>query len=171
MVALSSIYCWYLSTGLYFWHDLQATGDGAANCTLTVEYYNRMVSGWEPWIEPWKCQLHWQQQQKTKKTPKRLLVKLDGCLLMFRTITTTPSRVIITNTGLKLAPHDAHGPGYDKMSEWREVAAGEEIPFEFSSREKMRHKGEGYSHDFGTGFVRPYIFDILKFINLNDIVS
>ncbi|XP_048580764.1 intermembrane lipid transfer protein VPS13D isoform X3 [Nematostella vectensis] len=248
-----------LSTqGLYFWHDLQATGDGAANCTLTVEYYNRMVSGWEPWIEPWKCQLHWQQQQKTKKTPKRLLVKLDapdrlditvttvlinminqtlsswtedlygradsltspapsaatssttlvaagssstlvgsrarddsfsrsvsvesgggsperrpesstslvslggqhrrrapfvpyairnntGCLLMFRTITTTPSRVIITNTGLKLAPHDAHGPGYDKMSEWREVAAGEEIPFEFSSREKMRHKD---THDF-----------------------
>jgi hypothetical protein len=62
---------------------------------------------------------------------------VSGCTLVFRTLSTTPSRVIITNTGLKLTPHD-HDP--DKMSEWRDVPPGCEIPFEFSSREKMRHK-------------------------------
>ncbi|KXJ04709.1 Vacuolar protein sorting-associated protein 13D, partial [Exaiptasia diaphana] len=56
----------------YFWHDLQATGDGAAHCSLVVEYYNRNVSGWEPWIEPWRCQLHWQQQHQSKTSPNRL---------------------------------------------------------------------------------------------------
>ncbi|KAK3737381.1 hypothetical protein QZH41_011519 [Actinostola sp. cb2023] len=220
----------------YFWHDLQATGDGAAHCSLVVEYYNRNVSGWEPWIEPWsvyvikydvsnivdtslRCQLHWQQQHHTRSSPKRLLVKLDapdrlditvtsmlinmikqtisswtedlygtttpndarlcdsndslespvhrpdsnnsttstgsgphrkrapfvpyaiknntGCVVVFRTISTTPSRVIITSTGLKLTQHDNDA---DKMSDWREVPAGCETPFEFSSREKMRHK-------------------------------
>ena len=39
---------------LYFWHDLQSTGGGAAHCTLIVQYYNRNVSGWEPFVEPWK---------------------------------------------------------------------------------------------------------------------
>ena len=39
---------------MYFWHDLQSTGDGAAHGTLVVEYYNRNVSEWEPFIEPWK---------------------------------------------------------------------------------------------------------------------
>ncbi|KAB7501647.1 Vacuolar protein sorting-associated protein 13D [Armadillidium nasatum] len=27
---------------------------GSCNCTLSIDYYNRALSGWEPFIEPWK---------------------------------------------------------------------------------------------------------------------
>ncbi|XP_071050524.1 intermembrane lipid transfer protein Vps13D isoform X2 [Onthophagus taurus] len=32
---------------------------GAMECMLTGDYYNRVLSGWEPVIEPWKCLLIW----------------------------------------------------------------------------------------------------------------
>lgn len=38
---------------------------------------------------------------------------------------------------------DVHGPGADdthNVSQWREVLPGDEIPFEFEAREKLRHR-------------------------------
>jgi len=38
---------------------------------------------------------------------------------------------------------DVHGQGTDdthNVSPWREVLPGEEIPFEFEAREKLRHR-------------------------------
>ncbi|KAL7638274.1 UNVERIFIED_CONTAM: hypothetical protein RMT77_010838 [Armadillidium vulgare] len=32
---------------------------GSCNCTLSIDYYNRALSGWEPFIEPWKCRMEW----------------------------------------------------------------------------------------------------------------
>lgn len=38
----------------------QANGEGSVNChQLAVEYYNRVLSGWEPLIEPFKFHLRW----------------------------------------------------------------------------------------------------------------
>lgn len=74
---------------LHFWHDLQSTGDGAAHCTLVVQYYNRNVSDWEPFVEPWKCTLHWQEQRKTPTSLARFLAKLDAPDRLDVTVTST----------------------------------------------------------------------------------
>ncbi|KAK3881484.1 hypothetical protein Pcinc_014068 [Petrolisthes cinctipes] len=34
-------------------------GNGSACCSLSVDYYNRALSGWEPFLEPWQCQAEW----------------------------------------------------------------------------------------------------------------
>ncbi|XP_022802556.1 vacuolar protein sorting-associated protein 13D-like isoform X2 [Stylophora pistillata] len=79
----------FSAQNLYFWHDLQSTGDGAAHCTLIVQYYNRNVSDWEPFVEPWKCQVHWQEQRNTPNTTNRFLAKLDAPDRLDVTVTTT----------------------------------------------------------------------------------
>lgn len=39
-----------------------------ADCVLSGDYYNRTLSGWEPFLEPWKCNIQWK---------KNLLGQLD----------------------------------------------------------------------------------------------
>ncbi|XP_028393538.1 vacuolar protein sorting-associated protein 13D-like [Dendronephthya gigantea] len=209
---------------LYFWYELHGVSDSSAQCTLTAEYYNRSVSGWEPLVEPWKCQVHWQKQRRTVNSPENLLVKVDaadrldlnitsslismiqttlknwsddyygpafldpssnkrdagpqqddaqsesnssdvptlghfrkrapfvpfllqnqtGCSLHFATVTSSPSKVVMTTTGLVFSGrvHNSNiSDSSKKLSEWRELQPGDEVPFEFKqSREKQRHK-------------------------------
>jgi hypothetical protein len=33
----------------------------SADCVLTGDYYNRILSGWEPFLEPWKCNIKWKK--------------------------------------------------------------------------------------------------------------
>ena len=61
-----------------------------------------------------------------------------GCNVSFATVTTAPSKVILSSTGQVLPGFHDSGPG--KMSEWKEVVPGGEVPFEFSSGEKLRHR-------------------------------
>jgi len=56
----------------------------------------------------------------------------------FKTVTTTPSKVILASTGQALPGLPGSGSG--KMSEWKEVPSGGEAPFEFTSAEKLRHR-------------------------------
>ena len=35
------------------------SGDGNVHCQLAIDYYNRTLSGWEPFIEPFKCHIRW----------------------------------------------------------------------------------------------------------------
>ena len=32
---------------------------GLAGCSLSINYYNRFLSGWEPFMEPWLCSVDW----------------------------------------------------------------------------------------------------------------
>ena len=34
-------------------------GNGKASSTMTGSYYNRALSSWEPFLEPWRCSLDW----------------------------------------------------------------------------------------------------------------
>ena len=34
--------------------EQEVGGGGTAKCILASDYYNRLLSGWEPFIEPWK---------------------------------------------------------------------------------------------------------------------
>lgn len=61
-----------------------------------------------------------------------------GCVVWFKTVTTTPSKVILASTGQALPGLPGSGSG--RMSDWREVPSSGEAPFEFTSGEKQRHK-------------------------------
>jgi hypothetical protein len=34
--------------------EQEVNGGGIAKCILASDYYNRLLSGWEPFIEPWQ---------------------------------------------------------------------------------------------------------------------
>ncbi|XP_007491817.2 intermembrane lipid transfer protein VPS13D isoform X1 [Monodelphis domestica] len=232
---------------LNFLQHVRTSPEGNAHFMLSGDYYNRALSGWEPFIEPWPCSVSWEQQAASRlhpprlklearakprldinitsvlidqyvstkeswmadyckqdkemdivksegwmgssvdppcfgqslplvylrtrstasltnlehqiyaremKTPKRrqpfvpfALRNHTGCTLWFATLTTTPTRAALSHSGSPgLVPEgnrtfldDAHN-----VSEWREVLTGEEIPFEFEARGKLRHR---HTHD------------------------
>ena len=68
----------------------------------------------------------------------------SGCSLHFATVTSSPSKVVMTTTGLVFSGrvHNSNiSDSSKKLSEWRELLPGAEVPFEFKqSREKQRHK-------------------------------
>ncbi|TSM04819.1 Vacuolar protein sorting-associated protein 13D [Bagarius yarrelli] len=222
-----------------------STQEGKASFTLSGDYYNRELSGWEPFIEPWPCVLNWQQQAAGRLHPSHLKLKVQakqrldmnitsvlleqysttktswladyckedeqspqssasvswmgssvdpptfglsvplahlrtrstasltyleqqiharadvklskrrqpfipyalrnytGCTMWFATLTTTPTRVALSHSSSADSISDAHGTGTDdthNISQWSEVLPGEEIPFEFEAREKLRHR-------------------------------
>ncbi|CAL8369136.1 unnamed protein product [Lota lota] len=230
---------------LYVLQRIGSSQEGKASFTLSGDYYNRELSGWEPFIEPWPCFLTWQQQAAGRLHPPRLKMavrakqRLDinitsvlleqcrttknswladyckeeeqvvqappampwmgssvdppslgqslplaylrtrssasltcleqqilsradvkvcrrrqpfvpyalrnrtGCTMWFATLTTTPTRVALSHSSSADSIADVHGSGSDDMhniSQWREVLPGEEIPFEFEAREKLRHR-------------------------------
>ncbi|XP_077474724.1 intermembrane lipid transfer protein VPS13D isoform X1 [Stigmatopora argus] len=220
-----------------------STQEGNASFSLSGDYYNRELAGWEPFIEPWPCFLSWQKQEASRLHPARLKMsirakqRLDvnitsvlleqynttktswiadycnkdehssqssptlswigssvdppsfgqtplthlrtrstanlnsfdqqtdskgaklskkrqpfvpyalrnhtGCTMCFATLTTTPTRVALSHSSSADSIGDIHGPGNDdthNVSQWREVSPGEEVPFEFEGREKLRHR-------------------------------
>ncbi|XP_006145355.1 vacuolar protein sorting-associated protein 13D isoform X2 [Tupaia chinensis] len=232
---------------LNFLQHVRTSPEGYAHFTLSGDYYNRALSGWEPFIEPWPCSVSWQQQaasrlhpprlkleakakprldinitsvlidqyvstkeswmadyckedkeiESTKsedwmgssvdppcfgqslplvylrtrstasltnlehqiyarevKTPKRrqpfvpfALRNHTGCTLWFATLTTTPTRAALSHSGSPGVVPEGNGTFLDdahNVSEWREVLTGEEIPFEFEARGKLRHR---HTHD------------------------
>ncbi|XP_069467009.1 intermembrane lipid transfer protein VPS13D [Ambystoma mexicanum] len=233
---------------LHFLQHVGSNPEGFAKLTFSCDYYNRALSGWEPFIEPWPCSLFWQQQPVSRLHPPRLKLdvkaeqRLDinitsvlieqyvstktswmadyckqeeemdmkqveewmgssvdppdfgqslplsylrtrstasltnlehhifaradvkapkrrqpfvpfalrnhtGCTLWFATLTTTPTRAALSYSGSPgVVPEgnrtfldDAHN-----VSQWLEVLPGEEIPFEFEVRGKLRHR---HTHD------------------------
>ncbi|KAJ7306493.1 hypothetical protein JRQ81_009848 [Phrynocephalus forsythii] len=208
---------------LNFLQHLRTSPEGYAHFTLSGDYYNRELSGWEPFIEPWPCSVSWQQQLASRLHPPRLKLevkakhRLDinitsvlieqytrtkqswmadyckqekeaeeveseewigssvdppslgqaemkapkrrqpfvpfalrnhtGCTLWFSTLTTTPTRAALSHSGSPGVIPEEKGTffeGTHKVSEWREVLTGEEIPFAFEAKTKLRHR---HTHD------------------------
>uniref|UniRef100_A0A8D0UTT0 UBA domain-containing protein n=1 Tax=Sus scrofa TaxID=9823 RepID=A0A8D0UTT0_PIG len=57
---------------LNFLQHVRTSPEGYAHFTLSGDYYNRALSGWEPFIEPWPCSVSWQQQAASRLHPPRL---------------------------------------------------------------------------------------------------
>ncbi|XP_059944975.1 intermembrane lipid transfer protein VPS13D isoform X1 [Mesoplodon densirostris] len=206
-----------------FLQHVRTSPEGYAHFTLSGDYYNRALSGWEPFIEPWPCSVSWQQQAASRLHPPRLKLevkakhRLDinitsvlidqyvstkeswmadyckqdkeidsttsedwmgssvdppcfgqtemkapkrrqpfvpfalrnhtGCTLWFATLTTTPTRAALSHSGSPGVVPEGNGTFLDdahSVSEWREVLTGEELPFEFEARGKLRHR---HTHD------------------------
>ncbi|XP_069775082.1 intermembrane lipid transfer protein VPS13D isoform X2 [Narcine bancroftii] len=198
---------------LYFIQRVGSNPEGSANFTLSGDYYNRELSGWEPFAEPWTTLLSWQQQAASRLHPPRLKLDLQakqrldinitsvlmeqykrtkaswiadyckdendsleashwktamyvdpllghieekipkrrqpfvpyalrnhtGCTMWFATLTTTPTRVALSHSEM----HEESVTDLDdqhNVSQWCEVLPGEEVPFEFEPREKLRHR-------------------------------
>ncbi|NXG45301.1 VP13D protein, partial [Psilopogon haemacephalus] len=235
-------------SSLNFLQHLRASPEGCARFTLSGDYYNRELSGWEPFIEPWPCSVSWQQQASSRLHPSRLKLevkakyRLDinitsvfieqytctkqswiedyckqdkevnvassedwmgasgdppcfgqslplvylrtrstasltnlehqiyaraemktpkrrqpfvpfalrnhtGCTLWFATLTTTPTRAALSHSGSPGVVPGENGTLLDdahNVSAWQEVITGEEVPFEFEARGKLRHR---HTHD------------------------
>ncbi|XP_061458181.1 intermembrane lipid transfer protein VPS13D isoform X3 [Rhineura floridana] len=233
---------------LNFLQHLRASPEGYAHFTLSGDYYNRELSGWEPFIEPSPCSVTWQQQLASRLHPSRLKLevkakhRLDinvtsvlleqyastkqswmadyckqekeveevesedwmgssvdppsfgqslplvylrtrstasltnlehqmyaraemkapkrrqpfvpfalrnhtGCTLWFATLTTTPTRAALSHSGSPGVIPEENGTfldGTHKVSEWHEVLTGEEVPFAFEAKGKLRHR---HTHD------------------------
>ncbi|XP_015503783.1 vacuolar protein sorting-associated protein 13D isoform X2 [Parus major] len=208
---------------LNFLQHLRTSPEGYAHFTLSGDYYNRELSGWEPFIEPWPCSVSWQQQASSRLHPSRLKLevkakpRLDinitsvlieqytctkqswmedyckqekevnvissedwmgssvdppcfgqtemktpkrrqpfvpfalrnhtGCTLWFATLTTTPTRAALSHSGSPGVVPEENGTllgDAHNVSEWQEVITGEEVPFEFETRGKLRHR---HTHD------------------------
>ncbi|NWR10533.1 VP13D protein, partial [Paradoxornis webbianus] len=63
---------------LNFLQHLRTSPEAYAHFTLSGDYYNRELSGWEPFIEPWPCSVSWQQQASSRLHPPRLKLELKA---------------------------------------------------------------------------------------------
>ncbi|XP_015113187.1 vacuolar protein sorting-associated protein 13D isoform X1 [Diachasma alloeum] len=53
-------------------------GPGSMRATFGVDYYNRVLSGWEPFIEPWKTSARWEHSVGNALNTKRLQVEVQS---------------------------------------------------------------------------------------------
>ncbi|XP_076236647.1 vacuolar protein sorting 13D [Calliopsis andreniformis] len=53
-------------------------GPGLISTTFTIDYYNRVLSGWEPFIESWRTTIQWEQTLTNSLNPKRLQMSIDS---------------------------------------------------------------------------------------------
>ncbi|KAJ3643178.1 hypothetical protein Zmor_025903 [Zophobas morio] len=62
---------------------------GTLECVLTGDYYNRVLSGWEPIIEPWKCKISWEKSLTKDLKRNRLNLKIESAKVINMNITST----------------------------------------------------------------------------------
>ncbi|XP_025097802.1 vacuolar protein sorting-associated protein 13D-like isoform X4 [Pomacea canaliculata] len=62
-VPLAEISC----NGIIIDQSIEPSIEGKASLQLVGEYYNRSFSGWEPFLEPWKCNAEWKQYHDAEK--------------------------------------------------------------------------------------------------------
>lgn len=82
---------------LFLVKDLQ-TRSGQAQCSFSIDYYNRILSGWEPFLEPWRLGKDSEKAEKRKFI--HLFIYVFFCSLLARRCA-----VSWTNTtGMDLSP-------------------------------------------------------------------
>ncbi|PIK58868.1 putative vacuolar protein sorting-associated protein 13D-like [Apostichopus japonicus] len=130
--------------------------EGRAYGVLSGDYYNRAISGWEPFIEPWRCNVEWLQQEERKMYPEKLFIqmKVDDCL----NINITREMLdLYTNTKNSWTEDYYKSRAKDRVIEspqsprsqspfgsWEEVMPNAVCPFSFEGRGKQRH---GQTHE------------------------
>lgn len=53
-------------------------GPGDVSGTFGVDYYNRVLSGWEPFVEQWRASMQWEQTLSSSLSSKRLRIRVDS---------------------------------------------------------------------------------------------
>lgn len=65
------------------------SGEGFAKFLFNCDYYNRVLSGWEPFIETWRANLQWEQALTAGLSRNRLQLDIFSDDLMNINITST----------------------------------------------------------------------------------
>lgn len=53
-------------------------GIGDVSATFSLDYYNRVLSGWEPFVEQWRGCMRWEQTLSSSLSPKRFRIRVDS---------------------------------------------------------------------------------------------
>ncbi|CAK1552704.1 unnamed protein product [Leptosia nina] len=64
-----------------------AAGGGKLKAQLTLDYYNRMLSGWEPIVEPWRFESRWEYTLSSALSLRRLQVEVSSSEILNTNIT------------------------------------------------------------------------------------
>ncbi|XP_043601959.1 vacuolar protein sorting-associated protein 13D isoform X2 [Bombus pyrosoma] len=56
----------------------ERVGPGIVSSTFSIDYYNRVLSGWEPFIEPWCATVQWEQILTNCFNAKRLQMSVNS---------------------------------------------------------------------------------------------
>ncbi|XP_045474860.1 vacuolar protein sorting-associated protein 13D isoform X2 [Harmonia axyridis] len=62
---------------------------GSLSCILASDYYNRVLSGWEPVIEPWNCTIIWHKTLSAALVKNRLNVEVRSKDILNVDVTST----------------------------------------------------------------------------------
>ncbi|XP_060529289.1 intermembrane lipid transfer protein Vps13D isoform X2 [Cylas formicarius] len=62
---------------------------GYLYCSLASDYYNRVLSGWEPIVEPWICKLSWEKVFSQSLLKNRIMLRVDSAYTFNVNITST----------------------------------------------------------------------------------
>ena len=92
-------------------HGIQGTGEASYN--ISGSYYNRLLSSWEPFMEPWKCHFNWRREVNQK--------------MILNLITSDIINVNITSSLLKLMKMVQQNWSNEVIS--REQLVKQRIPF------------------------------------------
>ncbi|KYQ55282.1 Vacuolar protein sorting-associated protein 13D [Trachymyrmex zeteki] len=138
---------------------------GFLSATIGVDYYNRVLSGWEPFIEPWRANIEWEQRFTSSFDPKRLHVFINSYDSVNVNVTLTLVELVqlvkhnwtqdyyLSNENTIVSKSVTRGQMYrhviksssqtknnlDKDDTWIEVIPGDTTPFTFEERGKLRH--------------------------------
>ncbi|KZC09178.1 Vacuolar protein sorting-associated protein 13D [Dufourea novaeangliae] len=133
------------------------TGPGLMSSTFSIDYYNRVLSGWEPFVEPWRATVQWEQTLTNSLNLKRLLMSIDSQDSVNVNITSTFIELIelVKNNWMQdfyltsLKDINVNKPDvgqnfkaknvFQKDDTWIEVIPGDTVPFTFEGRGKLRH--------------------------------
>ncbi|CAM9159237.1 unnamed protein product, partial [Lampetra fluviatilis] len=73
--------------GFHFEQSFSAQLEGSAQFTLMADYYNRQLSGWEPFVERWPARVHWFTEPANQMHPSRQIVKVTAKERLYVNIT------------------------------------------------------------------------------------
>ncbi|XP_058797313.1 intermembrane lipid transfer protein Vps13D isoform X2 [Phymastichus coffea] len=65
------------------------SGPGDVSANFAIDYYNRVLSGWEPFVEQWRASMQWEQTLSSSLSPKRFRIRVDSQDSMNVNITST----------------------------------------------------------------------------------
>lgn len=56
----------------------ERVGPGTVSATFSINYYNRVLSGWEPFVEPWRSTVQWEHILTNSFNATRLQMSVDS---------------------------------------------------------------------------------------------
>ena len=71
------------------WLKQEYNGPGDVSATFGVDYYNRVLSGWEPFVEQWRAAMQWEQTLSSSLSSKRFRLRVDSQDLVNVNVTST----------------------------------------------------------------------------------